>query len=110
MGRSTLIVMGCLYTLGCGRGSRAHASTPDAATGTARPLAQEEEAAAAPAHVQAKVSCTPDPQFPGVFDVPEGSAAAEVELRKGLRELLVVSDSGHHGAAIARPIAGGPVR
>src|SRR5262249_48159189 len=102
MGRSTLIVIGCLYTLGCGRGSRAHASVADAAP----PPAQDAGARVAVAGVQ----CTPDPKFPGAFEVPEGSAAAEVALRPGVRELLVAADSGHRGAAIAWTIPSGPGR
>ena len=47
------------------------------------------------------VKCKPDPKFPGSFDIPEASAATEVELRPGQRELLVVSDSGHRGHAMA---------
>ena len=42
--------------------------------------------------------------------MPEASAAAEVELRPGVRELLVVADSGHDGAAIARAIPSGAIR
>jgi hypothetical protein len=33
--------------------------------------------------------------------VPEASAAAEVELSAGVREILVIGDSGRHGAAMA---------
>jgi hypothetical protein len=39
--------------------------------------------------------------------VPEASAAAEVELRSGVREMLVVGDSGRHGAAMAWSREGG---
>jgi hypothetical protein len=39
--------------------------------------------------------------------VPEASAAAEVELKPGVREILVVGDSGRHGAAMAWSRAGG---
>src|SRR4051794_34478053 len=113
IGRSALIVIGCLYTLGCGRGSRAHASSRDAGGEGAMGVTAAEPSNAEGGHApdtMTKVACTPDAQFPGVFDVPEGSAAAEVELRAGVRELLVVSDSGHKGAAIARVIPSGPVR
>src|SRR5205809_4337493 len=111
MERATLIVMACLYTLGCGRGSRAHAkpagssdepraASPAPALPRGVDSAPEDGDGGAPARVR----CTPDPSFPGVFDLPEASAAAEVELLPGVRELLVVSDSGHHGAAFARAI------
>jgi hypothetical protein len=56
------------------------------------------------------VSCTRDPAFPVTFSVPEASAAAEVELTPGVRELLVVSDSGRRGAAILWRLPSGPSR
>jgi hypothetical protein len=39
--------------------------------------------------------------------VPEASGAAEVELRRGTKEILVISDSGRHGAAMAWGASGG---
>jgi hypothetical protein len=51
--------------------------------------------------------CARDVSFPSPWDLPEASAAAEVELRPGLREILVVSDSGRRGAAMAWSKAGG---
>jgi hypothetical protein len=54
--------------------------------------------------------CTADPAFPGTLPVAEASAAAEVELVPGVRELLVVSDSGRKGAAIAWRLPDGPIR
>jgi len=42
--------------------------------------------------------------------VPEASAAAEVVLSPGVRELLVLSDSGNHGAAMAWRIPSGGQR
>jgi hypothetical protein len=65
--------------------------------------------AALPAR-DAGVVCTADPSFPSVLDVPEGSAAAEVTLRPGSRELLVVSDSDNRGAAVAYALPAGPER
>ncbi len=53
------------------------------------------------------VTCVKDPSFPTPWNVPEASAAAEVELRPGAREILVVSDSGRKGAAMAWSKAGG---
>jgi hypothetical protein len=51
-----------------------------------------------------------DPSFPSVLDVPEGSAAAEIELRPGARDLFVVSDSDRKGAALAYALPDGPPR
>lgn len=45
--------------------------------------------------------CTVDATFPSPWNVPEASAAAEVQLVPGRREILVVSDSGRKGAAVA---------
>lgn len=45
-------------------------------------------------------ACQTDAVFPTVLSVPEASAAAEVELKPGVRELLVVSDSGRGGVAL----------
>jgi hypothetical protein len=53
------------------------------------------------------IACKPDGSFPSPWNVPEASGAAEVELRRGTREILVVSDSGRHGAAMAWSAAGG---
>ena len=44
--------------------------------------------------------CAWDRTFPSPWHVPEASAAAEVELRAGIREILVVSDSGRRGASM----------
>ncbi len=44
------------------------------------------------------VACTADPAFPADFPVPEASGAAEIELRPGQHDLLVISDSSQHGA------------
>jgi hypothetical protein len=45
-----------------------------------------------------------------MLGVPEASGAAQVELATGKRELLVTSDSGGEGAALAWAIPGGPAR
>ena len=58
----------------------------------------------------AALKCTPDPRFPSPLDVPEASAAAEVELTPGVREMLVVSDSGNNGDTLLWKIPDGPVR
>jgi hypothetical protein len=55
---------------------------------------------------KAPFACSADPSFPGLISVPEASAAAEVELKPGVRELLVVSDSGRGGAALAFVLPG----
>jgi hypothetical protein len=56
------------------------------------------------------VRCTGDPSFPGIWRVSEASAAAEVSLLPGKRELLVVSDSGNQGEALLWAIPDGPFR
>jgi hypothetical protein len=56
------------------------------------------------------IHCKTDPSFPSPLDVPEASSATEVELRKGTRELLVVSDSDRKGAALAYALPSGPAR
>jgi hypothetical protein len=53
------------------------------------------------------VRCVRDDAFPSPWALPEASAAAEVELRPGSREILVVGDSGRHGAAMAWSRASG---
>lgn len=45
--------------------------------------------------------CVRDATFPSPWQMPEASAAAQVELRRGLREILVIGDSGNRGAAMA---------
>lgn len=54
-----------------------------------------------------KIVCKHDESFPSPWDVPEASGAAEVELRRGTKEILVLSDSGRHGAAMAWSASGG---
>jgi hypothetical protein len=56
------------------------------------------------------IHCKSDPTFPTVLEVPEASSAAEVEIRPGVREILVVSDSDRQGAALAYALPGGPAR
>jgi hypothetical protein len=56
------------------------------------------------------LACKSDPTFPATFQVAEASAAAEVELLPGVREILVVSDSGRDGAALLLRIPSGPTR
>jgi hypothetical protein len=56
------------------------------------------------------VKCARDESFPTLWHVSEASAAAEVELSPGARELLVVSDSGNHGEAMLWGIPRGPFR
>jgi hypothetical protein len=52
------------------------------------------------------VACSLDEGFAATLPIAEASAAAEVELLPGKREILVVSDSGNHGAAIAFAVGG----
>jgi hypothetical protein len=56
------------------------------------------------------IHCKSDPTFPAVLEVPEASAATEVELAPGVREILVVSDSDRNGAALAYALPEGPAR
>jgi hypothetical protein len=101
-------------TPGCDRHDGGHA------TGRAAPLqsAAEFAPAAPPAPSSnsdasegaASIHCESDPRFPTLLDVPEASAAAEVEIRKGVRELLVVADSDRRGAALAYALPDGPAR
>jgi hypothetical protein len=58
----------------------------------------------------ADLHCTTDLHFPSPLKIPEASIAAEVELTPGVREMLVVSDSGNNGAAVLWKIPEGPVR
>jgi hypothetical protein len=89
------------------------APAPTAAPAPA-PAAEEAEEAEAPhAPVRAAVgvpTCTVDSTFSGVFPVAEASAAVEAELLPGVRELVVVSDSGQNGEAIAFGLPDGPSR
>jgi hypothetical protein len=52
-------------------------------------------------------ACQADTTFPGLLAVPEASGAAEVELTPGVRELLVLSDSGRGGVGILLSLGGG---
>src|SRR5271170_7215092 len=58
----------------------------------------------------ASIHCESDPTFPTLLDLPEASAAAEVEIRPGVRELIVVADSDRRGAALAYALPDGPAR
>jgi hypothetical protein len=88
-------VLACLASGGCDR--RATASSD---AGLAPP----------PTPSVSALACKNDPAFPATLSVPEASAAAEVELIPGVREILVVSDSGRGGAAVLWRIPSGPVR
>jgi hypothetical protein len=59
---------------------------------------------------RARVHCVRDASFPGLWRVSEASAAAEVSLVPGMRELLVLSDSGNAGEALLWRIPHGPFR
>ena len=87
-------------------------SVPFVICGCDRPRASSADAAAPAQSVDAAVSihCKTDPSFPSPLDVPEASGAAEIELRSGVRELLVVSDSDRKGAALAYALPSGPAR
>ncbi|MEO8801264.1 MAG: hypothetical protein ABI551_25455, partial [Polyangiaceae bacterium] len=68
-----------------------HAGTSSSTTATPSPGANNEGATAPTIPKTAKVACTVDPRFPSPVKLPEASAAAEVELTPGEREILVVS-------------------
>ena len=53
------------------------------------------------------VSCTKDSSFSSLLQLAEASSAAEVELIPGVRELLVLSDSGNNGAALLITLGSG---
>lgn len=55
-------------------------------------------------------ACEDDTSFPSTIALPEASAATEVELTAGVRELLVVSDSGNAGVALLYPLPNGAPR
>ncbi len=89
---------------GVGPVTDAATSTPDGGPSDAR--ADVVEAGPKP-----PFACQADPNFPSVLAVPEASGAAEVELTPGVRELLVVSDSGRGGVGILIALgAGGGTR
>lgn len=88
----------------------AGASRPDAADAVVPPGADASADAAIDAGPKPPFACKADATFPGTFPVAEASAAAEVALRAGVRELLVVSDSGRSGAAMAIEIPSGAQR
>lgn len=90
----------------CGRKSGASDHAEDAATSP--DIAPE--AQPAPARAGAKVRCAEDTSFPGSWALAEASAAAEVELTPGIREMLAVSDSGNNGSAMLWRIPAGPFR
>ncbi len=56
------------------------------------------------------VTCSAVTSFPAILLTPEASSAAEVELTSGVRELIVVSDSGNGGKALLIGIPGGATR
>jgi hypothetical protein len=77
------------------------ASVADVSTGSIGDASNDGDASALDAHASTgPLSCTSDDTFPATFAVEEASAAAEVELSTGVRELFVVGDSGHAGQGI----------
>lgn len=98
--------------LGCDRGARTGASTSTSTltpTPTV-PYPAEPLPTAPPPIAASVVKCAADPGFPASFAIPEASGAAEVELTPGVREMLVISDSGHDGAVLLWKIPAGPSR
>jgi hypothetical protein len=70
-------------------------------------IATEERPSVSP---PAPIHCVQDATFPAIWQVAEASAAAEVSLVPGVRELLVASDSGNKGEALLWAIPHGPFR
>jgi hypothetical protein len=86
----------------------ADASAVDAAPDVAR---EDASADAAPdAAAKPPFACQADGAFPGLLGVPEASSSAEVELTPGVRELIVISDSGRNGQALLLGLPGGATR
>jgi hypothetical protein len=92
-------VAGCAAMCACRRDPKAAIALP------AIPDASLTDAAGA-----SPFACVSDPSFPTSLSLPEASAATEVELRHGVREMLVVADSENNGAALAYAIPDGPAR
>lgn len=90
-----------------GGAGRDASSATDAATPPPVDAAAEAEVDAAP---KPPFACKADGTFPGSLAVPEASSAAEVELKPGVRELLVVSDSGNSGKALLIALPSGAQR
>ncbi len=99
--------------LGCDRGARTGATTTSGSALTPTPTVPypaEPLPTAPPPIAASTVKCAADPGFPGSFAIPEASGAAEVELTPGVREMLVIADSGHDGAVMLWKIPAGPPR
>jgi hypothetical protein len=103
----TSLSLGCWP--GCDRRAATRA-TPVSTALDAGPVPTLSGLFAAPTADAASIHCESDPAFPTILDVPEASGAAEVEIRKGVRELLVVADSDRRGAALAYALPDGPAR
>ena len=94
------------------------AAVPADAAKTDRPDAHDDASPPGDASSEAAIdagpkppfACAADGTFPGSLPVAEASAAAEVELKPGVRELLIVSDSGHSGAALLIALPSGVQR
>lgn len=102
--RAQAVVALGLLAAACGR--RATAASREGGAAAASTLA----GSAGPRAGEAPIACTTDAKFPVMLGVPEASAAAEVELTPGVREILVVSDSGRNGAALLWQVPAGPTR
>lgn len=108
------VVAAAVLLFACGR-SEPRGPFPAPTGGLDPAAAQPNQPAAAPVSPTAAptpasaptVTCTRDESFPSLWNVPEASAAAEVELRPATKEVLVISDSGRNGAAMAWSKVGG---
>jgi hypothetical protein len=93
---------------GCDR--HAHTAAANAAASSSAAAAQSASVAAHVAMPKAALACTPDVHFPSPLKIAEASIAAEVELTAGVREMIVIGDSGNNGASLLWKIPNGPVR
>lgn len=106
----TWLVVAVALGVACGRSDPRPAAPVATSARADEPVPVEASATVVPPAEtvsRSPVKCIRDETFPSLWKVPEASGAAEVELQPGLREILVVSDSGRNGAAMAWSKAGG---
>jgi hypothetical protein len=102
-------VAALLLVFGCDRSLQPlSGSTRPSASPSTQERASPSEARTPTA--RAGVRCAHDESFPTTWKVAEASAAVEVTLVPGTRELLVISDSGNGGEALLWAIPHGPFR
>ena len=85
-------------------------AAPDAPTDAEATDAAVDADATVDAAPPGPFACTADDSYATSVNLAEASAATEVELTANVRELLVVSDSGGAGAALAKRLSNGVTR